>query len=148
MPGEIRQWWGDSRGHWEGNTLVIDVTNFSPKSNFLGSDENLHLVERWSLLDADTIEYAVTIEDPTVWTRPWTVKQELKKQSEAANRIYYEPRCHEGNFGLPGLLLGARAQEQAFAEGRGPDPATVCNTGCGGFAGGFADDGEDSNPLR
>jgi hypothetical protein len=148
MPSQIRQWWGDSRGHWEGNTLVVDVTNFSPKSNFQGSDENLHLVERWARLDADTIEYAVTIEDPTVWTKLWTIKQELKKQSESANRIYYEPRCHEGNFGLPALLLGTRAQDLAFAEGRGPDPATICSTGCGGFAGGFADEGEDSNPLR
>ena len=61
------------------------------------------------VLDADTIEYAVTIDDPTTWTRPWTVKQELKKQSDAANRIYYEPRCHEGNYGLPGIAAAARA---------------------------------------
>src|ERR1700726_3539865 len=106
LPANIRQWWGDSRGHWEGNTLVIDVTNFSPKSNYQGSDENLHLVERWTRLDADSIEYAVTIEDPTVWTKPWTVKQDLSRQSDAANRIYYEPRCYEGNYGLPALLLG------------------------------------------
>jgi hypothetical protein len=148
LPANIRQWWGDSRGHWEGNTLVVDVTNFSPKSNFQASDENLHLVERWTRADADTIEYAVTVDDPTVWTKPWTAKQELTKQSDTLNRVYYEPRCYEGNYGLPALLLGTRAQEQAFAEGRGPDPATICATGCGGFAGGFADDGEDSNPLR
>ena len=148
LPSNIRQWWGDSRGHWEGATLVVDVTNFSPKSNFQAADQNLHLVERWTRLDADTIEYAVTIDAPTAWTKPWTVKQELSRQSDAANRIYYEPRCYEGNYGLPALLLGTRAQEQAYAEGRGPDPATICSTGCGGFAGGFADDGEDSNPLR
>jgi hypothetical protein len=152
VPSTIRQWWGDSRGRWEGNTLVVDVTNFSPKSDFQGAHEHLHLVERWTRLDADTIEYAVTIDDPTTWTRPWTVKQELKKQSDAANRIYYEPRCHEGNYGLIGVLLGARAAERAFAEGRGPDPATLCTAGsaagCGGFAFGFADEGEDANPLQ
>src|SRR6266581_4554689 len=132
------------------NTLVVDVTNFSPKSDFQGAHENLHLVERWTRLDADTIEYVVTIDDPTTWTRPWTVKQELRKQSDAANRIYYEPRCHEGNFGLPALLRGARVAEQAFAEGRGPDPARLCIViaGCGGFVrGGFADEGPDADPF-
>jgi hypothetical protein len=151
LDATIRQYWGDSRGQWEGNTLVVDVTNFSPKSSFQGAHENLHLVERWTRLDPDTIEYAVTIDDPTTWIRSWTVKQELKKQSDAANRIYYEPRCHEGNYGLVGLLRGARAAEQAFAEGRGPDPATLCVViaGCGGFVrGGFADDGPDADPLR
>src|SRR5207249_1595249 len=98
LPATIRQWWGDSRGRWEGNTLVVDVTNFSPKSDFQGARENLHLVERWVRLDADTIEYAVTIDDPTTWTRSWTVKQELKKQSDAAIRFYYAPRCHEGTY--------------------------------------------------
>ena len=148
LPSNIRQKWGDSRGRWDANTLVVDVTNFSEKSDYQGARENLHLVERWARLDADTIEYAVTIEDPTTWTKPWTVKQELKKQSDAANRIYYEPRCHEGNYGLPALLLGARTAERAFAEGQGPDPAALCTAGCGGFAGGFADEGEDANPLR
>ena len=150
LPANLRQWWGNSRGRWEGNTLVVDVTNFSPKSDFQGAHENLHLVERWTRLDADTIEYVVTIDDPTTWTKPWTVKQEFKKQSDAANRIYYEPRCHEGNFGLPALLRGARVAEQAFAEGRGPDPATLCIViaGCGGFVrGGFADEGPDADPF-
>src|SRR5713101_6964753 len=100
LPAGIRQWFGDSRGHWEGDTLVIDVTNFSPKTDFLGSRENLHLVERWTRTGPKTLEYAATIEDPTVWTRPWTVKQDFVKQSDEANRIYSEPRCHEGNFGL------------------------------------------------
>jgi hypothetical protein len=126
----------------------VDVTNFSPKSNFQGAHENLHLVERWTRLDADTIEHTVTIEDPTVWTRPWTVKLELKQQSDKANRIYTEPRCHEGNYGMTALLAGARADERAFAQGRGPDPATQCLGGCGGFAAGFSDEGEDVNPAR
>jgi hypothetical protein len=151
LPATIRQRWGDSRGRWEGDTLVVDVTNFSPNSDFQGAHGNLHLVERWTRLDADTIEYVVMIDDPTTWIRSWTVKQELKKQSDAANRIYYEPRCHEGNYGLVALLAGARASEQAFAEGRGPDPATMCTiiVGCGGFLrGGFADEGPDADPFR
>jgi hypothetical protein len=124
LPAGIRQWYGDSRGHWDGNTLVIDVTNFSPKTDFQGSRENLHMVERWTLTSATSLEYVVTIEDPTVWTRPWTVAQEFTKQSDPQNRIYYEPRCIEGNYGLPGLLHGRRIEELAFAQGRGPDPAT------------------------
>jgi hypothetical protein len=84
----------------------------------------LHLVERWTRTGPTTLEYIVTIEDPTVWTRPWTVTQEFTKQSDQANRIYYEPRCIEGNYGLPGLLHGRRMEELAFVEGRGPDPRT------------------------
>jgi len=127
LPPNIRQWYGDSRGHWEGNTLAIDVTNFSPKTDFLGSREKLHLVERWTRTGPSTLEYTVTIEDPTVWTRPWTVKQEFTKQSEQENRIYYEPRCAEGNYALPSLMLSARMADRAFAEGRGPDPAKSDN---------------------
>jgi hypothetical protein len=124
LTASIRQWYGDSRGHWEGDTLVIDVTNFSPKTDYQGSRENLRLVERWSRTGPTSLEYAVIIEDPTVWTRPWTVKQEFARQSDEQNRIYYEPRCIEGNYGLPGLLHGRRVEELAFGEGRGPDPAT------------------------
>jgi hypothetical protein len=124
LPANIRQWYGDSRGHWEGNTLVIDVTNFSPKTDFQGSRENLHLVERWTRTGPSTLGYEVTIEDPTVWTRPWTVKEEFTRQSDQDNRLYTEPRCVEGNYGLPGIIHGRRMEERAFAEGRGPDPAT------------------------
>jgi hypothetical protein len=124
LPPNIRQWFGDSRGHWEGNSLVIDVTNFSPKTDFMGARENLHLIERWTRTSANTLEYVVTIEDPTVWVRPWTVVQEFTRQSDQDNRIYYEPRCIEGNYGLPGLMHGQRTQENAFADRKGPDPAT------------------------
>ena len=124
LPASIRQWYGDSRGRWDGDTLVVDVTNFSPKTDFRGSRENLHLVERWTRTGPTTLEYVVTIEDPTVWMRPWTVKQDFAKQSDTENRIYYEPRCIEGNYALPGWLRGRRMEELAFAEGRGPDPAT------------------------
>jgi hypothetical protein len=128
LPASIRQWYGDSRGHWEGNTLVIDVTNFGPKTDFQGARESLHLIERWTRTGPDSLEYVVIIEDPTVWTRPWTVKQDFTRQGEQENRVYYEPRCIEGNFGLPGLLQGRRMEELAFAQGRGPDPATRDNT--------------------
>jgi hypothetical protein len=139
LPASMRQWWGDSRGHWEGNVLVVDVTNFSPKTNFMGSHENLHLVERYRRVDADTLEIAMTIDDPTVWTRPWTVKVELGKQDDSANRFYTEPRCFEGNYGLPSLLLGARAADLSYAEGRAPHPATRDNATCDG--------GENFDPL-
>jgi hypothetical protein len=131
-----------ARGHWDGNTLVIDVTNFSPKTDYQGARENLHLLERWTRTSPTTLEYVVTIEDPTVWTKPWTVRQEFTRQSEAQNRIYTEPRCLEGNYGLPGLLHGRRAEDLAFAEGRGPDPATRNSIGgTGGFI-------LDQDPLR
>jgi hypothetical protein len=127
LPAGIRQWYGDSRGHWEGDTLVIDVTNFNRKIDFRGARENLHLVERWKRIGPGTLQYEVTIEDPSVWTRPWTVKQELTRQSEQANRFYTEPRCVDSNYGLVGLLHARRVQERAFAQRRGPDPRTIDN---------------------
>ena len=127
LPASIRQWYGDSRGRYEGNALVIDVTNFSSKTDFQGARENLHLIERWTRTGPDTLEYAVTVDDPTVWTRPWTAKLEFTRQSNEQNRIYTEPRCVEGNYGHPALMLGARIEELAYAEGRGPHPATKDN---------------------
>jgi len=102
----------------------------------------LHLIERWTRTSPDTLEIVYTIDDPTVWTRPWTVIQEFKRQSNEANRIYLEPRCHEGNFGLPGLLRGNRADDKAFAERKGPNPATRCIAGC------TSPEGRDSLSLR
>src|SRR5215469_9313175 len=125
LPASIRQWYGDSRGRWEGNTLVIDVTNFSPKTDFQGSRENLHVVERWTRTSPTMLDYVVTVDDPTVWVRPWTAKQEFTLQSNEENRIYPEPRCIEGNYGLPGLLLGHRVEEQNFAKGKAVDPRTI-----------------------
>jgi hypothetical protein len=116
------------------------VTNFSPKTDYQGSRENLHLVERWTRTGPATLEYVVIIEDPTVWTRPWTVKQDFTRQGDEENRLYYEPRCIEGNYGFPGLMHGRRAEERAFAEGRGPDPATR-----DAMKGGFV---FDDDPLR
>src|SRR6185503_16191146 len=139
LPASIRQWYGDSRGHWEGNTLVIDVTNFSAKTDFQGSRENLHVVERWTRTGPTTLEYAVTVEDPTVWVRPWTAKQEFSLQNNEENRIYAEPRCIEGNYGLPGLLHGHRVQELDFAKGKGVDPRTITTVGGGN---------DDPDPLE
>ena len=127
LPASIRQWYGDSRGRWEGNTLVVDVTNFSAKTDFRASRENLHLVERWTRIGPDVLEYVVTVEDPTVWARPWTAKQEFTRQSDEQNRVYYEPRCVEGNYAFPSMMRAAREEDLAFAEGRGPNPATKDN---------------------
>jgi hypothetical protein len=100
----------------------------------------LHLVERWTRTGPTSLEYVVTVEDPTVWTKAWTAKQEFTRQSDAENRLYTEPRCIEGNYGLPGLLHGRRMEEAAFAEGRGPDPATRDNLKAGFVL--------DEDPLR
>ena len=133
-PSRVRLRHGDSRGRWEGDTLVIETTNFSPKFPYRSSSVNRRLVERYTVVDADTLVYEVTISDPTVWTAPWTVRQELKRQSDVQNRIYYEPRCHEGNYGLPAMFIGHRMLEQAFAEGRAPDPFSLDTTTGGGGA--------------
>ena len=127
---EVRLRHGDSRGHWEGETLVIETANFSPKFLFRGSGQNLRLVERYTRVDEDTLDYEVTIDDSEVWTAPWTVRQELKRQNDEQNRIYYEPRCHEGNYGLPALLVGRRVDEKAFDEGSGPDPFSMDTATC------------------
>ena len=129
-PKDVHLRHGDSRGRFDGQTLVVETTNFSPKFPYRGAGENLTLVERFTRLDAKTIEYSTTLTDPTVWTAPWTVKQELTMQSDEENRIYYEPRCHEGNYGLPSLLVGARMDDKAFREGKGPNPASQDTATC------------------
>ena len=135
-PSQLRLRHGDSRGRWEGDSLVIETTNFSPKFPFRGSSQNLTLTERYTRVDAETLEYEVTVEDPTVWVASWTVRQELKRQSDQENRIYYEPRCFDGNYGLSAMFIGARAKEREFAEGTGPDPFSLDTTTAGGAAGG------------
>ena len=114
----MRQWSGDSRGRWEGNTLVVDTTNFSPKSNFMGSAENLHVVERFTRVAADTLKYEITLDDATTWTKPWTVVIRMKRTQDKI----YEYACHEGNYGtMEGILGAARADERA-AEDPGSQP--------------------------
>jgi hypothetical protein len=109
----IRQWKGNSRGHWEGRTLVVDTTDFSEQTmirgiNFKPSDA-LHIVERFTRLDADTIDYQATIDDSRVWTRPWTVAVPMTKTDDPL----FEYACHEGNYGMFGILSGARAEDRA-----------------------------------
>ena len=104
----IRQYHGDSRAHWEGDTLVVDTINFS-NAGFRGSSDNLHLTETFKRVADDTLEYTMTIDDPTVWSRPWTLMIPLKQTGERM----FEFACHEGNYGLPAILSGARAQEQS-----------------------------------
>ena len=107
----VRQWQGDSRGHWEGETLVVETTNFTDKTNFRGSREGLHLVERFTRADDDTLLYEFTVEDPSVWTQPWTGAFDMAKLEGQM----YEYACHEANRGMEGLLAGARVQEKAAA---------------------------------
>jgi hypothetical protein len=127
LPSEVRQFSGDSRGHWEGNTLVVDVTNFTPMLDSFGSRENKHLVERFTRTGPTSLEYKVTVDDPTVFTRSWTIQMDFTKQSDEKNRIYYEPRCHEGNYAFPALMLAARLAERDYAAGKGPRPDTRDN---------------------
>jgi hypothetical protein len=126
LPNNVRQRYGDARGHWEGDTLVVDVTNFNGRNEYRGSRENLHLIERYRRIDAETLSIQITIDDQTTWTRPWTAIQQLNRDNDKKNQVY-EANCHEGNYGLVGMLANTRAAEKAFAEGRGPDPATQDN---------------------
>ena len=113
LPKDVRLWNGDSRGRWEGDTLVVDTTNFSSKSNFMGSSENLHLVERFTRVGPDTINYEIVIDDPTIWTRTWTAMLPLTRSDD---RIF-EWACHEGNLTIMyGMLAAARADEKAAEE--------------------------------
>ena len=120
LPQHVRQWMGDSRGHWEGGTLVVDTTNFTDKAPFRGSFEGLHLVERFTRVDAITINYEVTVADPATWDRPWTASYPLRSLNSLMNGVdemqipqMFEYACHEGNYGLTGQLAGARALERA-----------------------------------
>jgi len=110
--GTVPKWMGDARGRWEGRTLVVDTVGFTDKTAFRGSGEHLHLVERFTRLDADTLEYRFTAEDPSTWTRPFTGMFPMKK---TAGPIY-EYACHEGNErSMVGMLRGARAEERAIS---------------------------------
>ena len=111
LPDGIRQWNGDSRGRWDGDTLVIETTHFTGKTNFRGSADNLHLVERLTRVDADTIDYRFTVTDPTTWTRPWTARIPLNRNDGPL----YEYACHEGNDGMAGILVVNRNLEKAEA---------------------------------
>jgi hypothetical protein len=122
----VRQYWGDSIGRWEGETLVVDVANFTHETSFRGSRENLHLIERYKRIDAKNLEITITAEDPTTWFGPFTFVEELRKNADKPNMVY------EG--GCPDMLANTRAAEKLFAEGKGPDPAREDNATGGGGA--------------
>jgi hypothetical protein len=131
LPSKIRLLHGDSRGRWEGDTLVVSVANFTNKTDFRGARENLRLTERLTRVSRDRIMYRVTLEDPTTWTRPWTFEIAWNREPDRLNRSY-ESTCHEGNYGLLGMLANTRAAEALYAKGQGPDPATQDNATGGG----------------
>ncbi len=111
VPPTIQQWLGDSRGHWEGDTLVVDTTNYKPRAFMSSSSEKLHVTERFTRTSAETLKYEITIDDPGTWSKPWSIMVPLKRSSTPV----YEYGCHEGNTGLAGILSGARAEEAAAA---------------------------------
>jgi hypothetical protein len=107
LNSSLRQYMGDSRGHWEGNTLVVETTNFSNRTLYRGSAETLKLIERFTKVDPNTVEYQFTVDDPTTFTRQWTASIPFVYTGEQL----YEYACHEGNYGMEGILSGARAEE-------------------------------------
>jgi hypothetical protein len=110
-PASVPQWLGDSIGHWEGDTLVVDTTNFTKQTRFRGSSENLHVIERFQRVDAGTILYRATIDDPATFTSQWTMEYPFV----ATQGPVYEYACHEGNYAMPDILGGARKQEAEAA---------------------------------
>jgi hypothetical protein len=117
VPPGVRQWLGVPTGRWEGDTLVIDTVNFTDQTNYYGAGENLRLTERFTRIGPDLMLYHATIEDPTTFTRPWTIEVPLTLKDGKANQIY-ETACHEGNYSLTGILAGARALEKEAGAGR------------------------------
>jgi hypothetical protein len=105
LPRQVRQLHGDSRGRWDGDTLVVETTNYL--NGFQGSTPDVKLTERYTRVSADFINWQITVEDPATWTRPYTFMIRLKK----ANAQIYEYACHEGNYAMEGILAGARAEE-------------------------------------
>jgi hypothetical protein len=107
LPRDVRLWLGDSIGRWEGDTLVVDTTNFTDKTGYRGASQNLHVIERFTRVDADNILYKFTIDDPETFTKPWTAEYPFR----AAAGPIFEYACHEGNYAMPDILGGARAAE-------------------------------------
>jgi hypothetical protein len=114
LAAHIRQYAGDGRGRWEGNTLVVETTNFTPLTAFQDSGEHMRLIEKFTRTDANTLMYEFTVDDPESFTAPWTAKVPMMKTSD----MIYEYACHEGNYGLEGSLAGARAEERKAEEAK------------------------------
>jgi hypothetical protein len=121
LPQNVRKWMGDSVGRWEGSTLVVDTTNFTDKTQFRGSSEQLHVVERFSRIDDHTLLYRFTVEDPATWDRAWTGEYPWV----ATDEHLYEYACHEGNYALADVLRGARAAEAEGGVKKDADGATT-----------------------
>jgi len=111
LPGDVEQWLGDPRGHWEGDTLVVETTNFNDKTNFQNTGKNMKLIEKFKRTDADTILYEFTVNDPSTYARPWTAQIPMSKTEGPI----VEYACHEGNYSMTNILSGARAEEKAAA---------------------------------
>ena len=119
LPADLRQWVGDSRASWDGDTLVVETRNFLRETSLGGSSANMRLVERFTRLDDDTLRYEFTVSDPATWTGPWTARVRMKRTDEPL----YEYACHEGNYSMPSSLSGARAMEaREAAEAAGEQP--------------------------
>jgi len=119
MPQNVRQMMGSSRGRWEGNTLVIETTNFTDKTAFQGASEKMRLTERFTRVAEDTMRYQFTVDDPATWAKPWTAETPWKKSIGPL----FEHACHEGNYGLYNTLAGARAEEKKAAEAGANKPS-------------------------
>jgi hypothetical protein len=111
LPPGIRQWLGDSRGHWEGDALVVETTNFTDRPAFRNASEHLKVIERFTRISDNEIKYEFTVEDPHTWTKPWSAEIAMARSDGAV----YEYACHEGNYGMANILSGARAEEAAAA---------------------------------
>jgi hypothetical protein len=111
----LTSWLGDAQGRWEGATLVIETTNFNGRALFLGSSAGLKLTERYTRIAPNVLEYRFTVNDPAVWTRPWTAMFTFDKDDEQYELVEYA--CHEGNYGMSNILSGARAREKAAGKG-------------------------------
>jgi len=122
LPKNVRQWFGDARGHWEGNTLVVETTNFTDETKWQGSTAGMRLVERFTLADPKTLKYEFTVTDPATWTKPWTMEAPLPR----IDPPLYEFACHEQNYGVINVVKGAqiRAAEGIGLSGRAPDYTT------------------------
>ena len=118
LPAHVRQWAGDSRARWEGDTLVVDTTNFNDRTAFQGSSAALHVIERFTRVSADRIRYQFTVDDAQTWTRPWSAEMPMMQ----AEGPLYEYACHEGNYGLVNILRGARFADKEAAQGTRPTP--------------------------
>lgn len=112
--GQLRQWAGDSRGRWEGETLVVETLNFRQETSLAGSSANTKLIERFTRVDDDTVMYDFTVEDSSTYTRPWSARMPLQRSDE----VLFEYACHEGNYAMAGILGGARARDKEAAKGR------------------------------